>query len=70
LINKEVKIKNLLLILNKLLIKSRNANLNKNKTSGDGKLMNDILFDNKIIDLDKGIEFSILEEISQSILKI
>ena len=66
--NKEVKIKNLLLILNKLLIKNRNANLGK-INSGDENLMNNILFDDKIIDLDKEIESSIIEEISESIVK-
>lgn len=64
--NKEVKIKNIILILNKLLIKNRNSD--SHEENANENMMNNLLFDNKIIDLNKGIEDGIIEEISESIL--
>jgi len=56
-----------MLILNKLLIKSRDSNAVS--TSQNSNLMNNLLFDNKIIDMNSGIESGIIEEISESIIK-
>ena len=61
---KEIKIKNIILILNKLLLKNRNTNYNENEND-----MNKILFDKNIIDLKNGIEDGIIAEITESIMK-
>jgi len=63
--NKQVKIRNIMLILNKLLIRSRDSN---DLSNPNANLMNNLLFDNKTIDLNQGIESSIIEEISESIM--
>jgi len=62
---KIIKVKNIILILNKLLIKSRNSSSSSNTNEN---LMNNLLFENKIIDLKNGVEKGIIEEISESII--
>jgi len=65
---KEIRIKNLILILNKLLIKYK---LGKGKRNGNGNnLLNSILFDKETVNLDRDdINEKVIEEISGSITK-
>ena len=70
----EVKIKNLILIMNNLLIKvKRDSNSNSNSRSdadAEAKgLINNLLFDSKIIDMNSGVNENIIEEINNSILR-
>ncbi len=61
--NNEIRIKNLALILNKLLLVSGNLNQHNQE-------LNKILFNNKKkIDFENGVDMSLIEEISKSINK-
>ena len=65
---KEIRIKNLILILNKLLIKYK---LSKRRTTRSAaELLNSILFDKKSVDLNTDdINEKVIEEISGQITK-
>jgi len=64
---KEIRIKNLILILNKLLIKYKMTK-RKRGNSNASELLNNILFDKKTIDLNSDdINEKVIEEISDSI---
>ena len=65
---KEIRIKNLILILNKLLIKYK---LSKRRTTTSAaELLNSILFDKKSVDLNTDdINEKVIEEISGQITK-
>ena len=65
----EKKIKHLLLILNKLLLKYKKDNFRNNNTNNNLKLMNDLLFDNNIVDLQSGINYNLIEEINNKIMQ-
>ncbi len=59
----EIKVKNLIVILNNLLIKAKNRN--KNYRS-DG-FLNELLFDNQILDVNSEVNENIIQEINNSI---
>jgi hypothetical protein len=59
----EVKVKNLIVILNNLLIKAKNRNKN---FKSDG-FLNELLFDNQILDVNSEVNENIIQEINNSI---
>jgi hypothetical protein len=62
-VSNEIKVKNLIVILNNLLIKAKNRN--KNYRS-DG-FLNELLFDNQILDVNSEVNENIIQEINNSI---
>lgn len=64
LLKNELKLKNLMLILNNFLLKINNG---KNQNDMNG-LLNNLLFETKTLDLKNGVNSELIEEISKSIL--
>jgi hypothetical protein len=62
-VSNEVKVKNLVVIFNNLLIKAKRRNENY---KNDG-FLNELLFDNNTIDVNKEVNESIIREINNSI---
>ena len=62
--NNELKLKNLILVLNNLLNKVKK---NKLLNEDDG-LLNNLLFDNNILDINSGVNIDLIDEINDSIL--
>ncbi len=63
------KIKNLILLLNKLLYNLKNSS-NNIGTYNNSILLNNILFDKNTIDTKNGINLKILDEVTNNILSI
>jgi hypothetical protein len=63
-LNNELKLKNLILVLNNLLNKVKK---NKLLNEDDG-LLNNLLFDNNILDINSGVNIDLIDEINDSIL--
>ncbi len=66
LIEHENKIKNLLIIMNNLLLKLKKNGGNNSDADG---ILNTVLFDKKVIDFKTGINENIIEDINNSISK-